>query len=106
MTGRKQREIDIVHAPLLAERQDMFGARAGHPRLEQTRSALGKNDLVMRRDVIAVRVRNKSEALRFPRIEPKVVRREINSVVVADFDHPKIYAMRSACKRWIGLSSR
>ena len=87
-----------MHAPLLAERQDVFGARTGHSRLEQTRSALGKNDLVVRRDVIAVRVRNKSEPLRLPRIEPQVVRRQINAVVVADFDHRQIYAPTSRAK--------
>ena len=87
-----------MHAPLLAEGQDMFGASAGHPRLKQTRSAFGKNDLVVRRDVIAVRVRNKSEPLRLPRIEPQVVRRQINAVVMADFYHRQIYAQTSRAK--------
>src|ERR1700720_825981 len=79
--------MEIAHASLFAERQDVFGATARHPRLQQTRSALGKNDLFVRRDVIAVCVRDKGEALRLPGIEPQVVDREIHSVVVAYFDH-------------------
>jgi hypothetical protein len=78
-----------VDPSLFAERENVFGPRARHSRLEQTRGALGKNHFFVRRDVIAVRVRDKSEPLRLPRIEPQVVSREINSVVVADFDHRK-----------------
>ncbi len=89
MAGWEQRYIDIVHASLLAERQDVFGAHAGHSRLQQARGALRKNDLFMRRDVIAMRVRYKSESLWLPGIEPQVVRVKMNSALVPDFEHWK-----------------
>jgi len=87
MTGGQERYIGIVNASLLAERQDVFDASAGHSRLQQTRGTLRKNDLFVRRDVIAMRVRDESEALGFPGIEPQVLRREANSALVTNFDH-------------------
>ena len=44
----------------------------------------------MRRDVIAVRVRNKSERLRIPGIEPEILFRQINAALVPNFDHAGI----------------
>ena len=85
MAGGKKRYIDIVHTSLLAEWQNVFGASAGHSRLEQTRGALRKNDLFMGSDVVAVRMRYKSKALWLPGIQ--VVRRKIDSALVPDFDH-------------------
>ena len=66
MAGRQQHQIDIVHPSLLAERQHVFDPRARHARLHQTRSALGQNDFLVRRDVIAVGVRNEREAALVP----------------------------------------
>lgn len=45
----------------------------------------------MRRDVIAVGMRDKREWLSFPRIEPKVFERQINAPFVTNFDHKKFY---------------
>ena len=87
VTGGQERYIGIVNASLLAERQDVFDASAGHSRLQQTRGTLRKNDLFVRRDVIAMRVRDESEALGFPGIEPQVLRREVNSALVTNLDH-------------------
>ena len=67
----------------------MFVAFAGQARLHQTRGALGDDDLVVRSDVIAVRVRDESERLRVPRIEPDVLVRQINAALVLDRDHGK-----------------
>jgi len=44
----------------------------------------------MRRDVIAMGVRNKSETFRVPRIEPEIVHGQINAALVSDFDHERI----------------
>jgi len=64
----------VEDAALLAEWQQVFDPGARHPRLHQSRGTLGQNYFFMRRDVIAVGVRNKREALRLPWIEPKIVR--------------------------------
>ena len=50
----------------------------------------------MRRDVIAVGMRDKRERLSIPGIEPKVFVRQINAAVVANFDHEKFYARNCA----------
>ena len=53
----------------------MFGPLTGHARLEQARGPLGENDFRVRRNVIAVCVRDKSETFGLPRIEPQILRR-------------------------------
>lgn len=50
----------------------------------------------MRRDVIAVCMRDKREWLSIPGIEPKVFVRQINAAVVTNFDHEKFYARNCA----------
>ena len=47
----------------------------------------------MRRDVIAVGMRDKREWLSLPRIEPKAFVRQINAALVTNFDHKKFYAL-------------
>ena len=75
-----------------AERQDVLVAFARQARLHQARGALGDDDFLVRRDVIAVRVRNEGEALRVPRIEPQILRGQINAALVTNIDHARIYA--------------
>ena len=65
----------------------MFPPFSGHPRLHEARRALGENDLWMRRDVIAVRVRDKGERFRLPRVEPEIRLRQINAALITHFDH-------------------
>jgi hypothetical protein len=76
-----------VDTALLAEWQQMFDPGARHPRLHQSRGTLGQNYFFVRRDMIAMRVRNKREMLWLPRIEPQILRGKINSAVVAHLDH-------------------
>jgi hypothetical protein len=45
----------------------------------------------MRRDVIAVGMRDKRKRLLIPGIEPNIFARQINTPVVANFDHGKFY---------------
>src|ERR1700730_10135149 len=62
----------------------------------------------MRRDVIAVRMRDKREWLSVPRVEPKVVVRQIDAAVVTNFDHEKFYVRNCAGEtgiRWIERSA-
>ena len=57
----------------------------------QTRGPLRNNDLIVRGDVIAMRVRDEGEALRVPRVEPQVLLRQVNTAGITDIDHRKIY---------------
>jgi hypothetical protein len=41
----------------------------------------------MRRDVIAVRVRDERERLGVPRVEPDLFVRQINAALISDFNH-------------------
>ena len=60
MTGRQERDIESAHGSRLAESKNVLVALSRQPRLHQTRGAFRDNDLVMRRDVVAVCVRNKA----------------------------------------------
>jgi len=44
----------------------------------------------MRRDVIAMRVRNECEILGFPWVEPEILSRQKHAAVVSDIDHAEI----------------
>ena len=56
----------------------MFASFSRHPRLHQTRGSFRDDDLLVRRDVIAVRVRNKGKRFRVPGVEPQILFRQIN----------------------------
>jgi hypothetical protein len=70
----------------------MLGAIARESGLHQTRGAIGKDDLVMWRNVVAVRVRNEGEALCIPWVEPEIPLWQINTAVKTNVDHDEIYA--------------
>ena len=50
----------------------------------------------MRRDVIAVGMRDKREWLSVPGIEPKSFVRQVNAPIVTNFDHGKFYPRNGA----------
>ncbi|PWT77708.1 MAG: hypothetical protein C5B58_16360 [Acidobacteria bacterium] len=52
---------------------------------------LGNENLFVRRNVILVRVRNESETLRIPWIQPQVLLRQKNPALVTNFNHKKSY---------------
>jgi hypothetical protein len=76
-----------MHGLLLTEWQNVFDATARQPALKQTRCWLGKDDLLVKCYVIAVRVRNESEALCVPGIQPKILFRQVNASFVTNFNH-------------------
>src|SRR5437764_10276800 len=80
----------------------MFGPRPRHSCLHQTRGAFGKNDFLVRGNVIAMRVRDKSKRLRVPRIEPQIAGRQINAAVVAHFDHCRNLAFAETHSKCLG----
>src|SRR5436190_107603 len=67
--------------------QNVLAARAWQPALHQPRGALGNNDFVVWRNVVAVRVRNESKPLCVPRIEPQLLARQIHSALKTNIDH-------------------
>jgi hypothetical protein len=69
----------------------MLDTGARQADLQQARRALGNDHLLMRRDVVAVRVRNERETFGVPRIEPEILLRQVNASLVANFDHAKNY---------------
>ena len=89
VTGGQECYIEIVHCSLLAKRQHVLCARAGQTRPHQARGAFRDNDFVVRRNVVAVRVRNESETLPVPGVEPQIVRGQINAPLITNFDHNK-----------------
>ena len=89
VTGGQQHYIETVHRSPFAEGQHMLDARPWEPRLHESRSELGDNDLVMRRNVIVVRMRNEGEALCVPRVEPQILGRQIKTALIPNMDHAK-----------------
>ena len=63
--------------------------------LHQTLSPFRDNNFLMRRDVVAMGMRNKRERFRIPGIQPEVVLGQINSTLVSDLNHIVIYAQKS-----------
>src|SRR5260370_42538551 len=92
MTGWKQGYLHFPDILFLAEWQDDFLAFSRKPRSHQTRGSLRNDDLTMRRNVITVSVRNESEILRLPRVEPKILLWQKNAAVISDIDHEENFA--------------
>ena len=65
----------------------MFVAFAGQARLHQASGPFRDDDFVVRRDMVAVRMGDKGERLRVPRIEPDIFVRQINSALVLHRNH-------------------
>ena len=81
-------DVESANGLFLAEVQNVFATLARHPGLHQARRPFRDDDLVMRRDMIAVRVRDEGKRLRIPGVEPDVFVRQINAAFVSHFDHP------------------
>lgn len=84
--GQKH-EVETAHCCRLTEGDDVLVAFAGEPRLHQARSPFGNDDFLMRGDVIAMRMRNEGERFRVPRVEPKLLRREVKAARKSDINH-------------------
>lgn len=53
--------------------------------------ALGNDYLLVRRDVVTVRVRNECETFCVPRIQPEILLWQVNTSLVANLDHAENY---------------
>ena len=79
-----------MHCCVFAEGNNLFASLAGHPRLHQTRCSLRDDDLRVRRDMIAVRVRDKGKRFCVPGVEPQILFWQENPALISDVDHVKI----------------
>ena len=69
----------------------MLDARARQTDLHQACCALRNDHLLMRRDVVTVRVGNERETFCVPRVQPEILLRQVNTALVANFDHAENY---------------
>ena len=82
----------MVHRSSFAEGQDVLVPFARHSRLHQPGRALRQNDLVVRRNMIAVGMRHEREPFHVPRVQPQILRRQINAALVSNIDHTETYS--------------
>ena len=69
----------------------MLDARARQTDPHQACCALGNDHLLMRRDVVTVRVGNERETFSVPWVQPEIPLRQVNTALVANFDHAENY---------------
>ena len=69
----------------------MLDARARQTDPHQACCALGNDHLLMRRDVVTVRVGNERETFSVPRVQPEIPLRQVNTALVANFNHAENY---------------
>jgi hypothetical protein len=67
----------------------MLDARTRQADLHQACCALGNDHLLVRRDVVAMRVGNERETLCVPWIQPEILLRQVNTALVANFNHAR-----------------
>jgi hypothetical protein len=87
MSRRHQHHVYVANSSSLPKWQRMLDARARQADPHQTRCAFGKNDLRMRRDVVAVRVGNERETFWVPWVQPEILLRQVDTALVANFNH-------------------
>ena len=91
MPGRYQHYLDAADRSSFPKWQWMLDARARQTDTHQARGALGNDHLLVRRDVVTVRVGNERETFSVPRVQPEIPSRQVNTALVANLDHAEIY---------------
>ena len=76
-----------MHGPFFTKCQNVFETTTRHPVLKQARCSLGNDNLLVRRYVVAMRVRDESEVLGVPWVQPQILPRQINAAFVTNFNH-------------------
>ena len=100
MAGREEGDVEAADDGSHPKRQNMLVPFAGQAGLHQARGAFRNDDLVMRRDMIAVGVRDKGERFRIPGIEPDVFVRQVEPAFVLHPNHAgKLAAAWLGCER-------
>ena len=91
MPGRYQHYIDAADRSSFPKWQWMLDARARQTDLHEACCALGNDHLLVRRDVVTVRMGNERKAFRVPGIQPEILIRQVNTTFIANFDHAQNY---------------
>src|SRR4029079_15307929 len=91
MPGRYQRYINAADRSSFPKWQWMLDARARQTDPHQACCALGNDHLLVRRDVVTVRVGNEGETFSVPWVQPEIPLRQVNAALVATFDHAENY---------------
>ncbi len=87
MAGRQKRYGKSANQGRYAERKHMFVTLARQARLHEARGPFRDDNLIVRRDMVAVRMRDEGERLRLPWIKPDVFVRQINAPLVLHRKH-------------------
>src|SRR6516165_8793484 len=69
----------------------MLDARAWQTDLHQACCALRQDYLLVRRDVVAVRVRNECNTFCIPWVQPEILLGQVNAAFIANFNHMENY---------------
>ena len=69
----------------------MLDPRARQTDLHQACCALRNDYLLVRRDVVTVRVGNERETFCVPWVQPEILLRQVNTALVANIDHTENY---------------
>ena len=69
----------------------MLDARARQTGAHQACCPLRNDHLLVRRDVVTVRVGNERETFCVPWVQPEILLRQVNTALVANFDHAENY---------------
>jgi hypothetical protein len=91
MPGGYQHYIDAANRSSLPKWQWMLDARTRQTDPHQARCALGNDHLLVRRDVVTMRVGYERETFCVPRIQPEILLRQVNTALVANFNHAENY---------------
>src|SRR5438034_4809855 len=91
MPGRYQHQIDAANRSSFPKWQWMLDARARQTNPHQACCALRNDHLLVRRDVVTVRVGNERETFCLPWVQPEILLRQVNTALVANFDHAENY---------------
>jgi len=65
----------------------MLCSYSGNPFSHQSSGLLGNDDLLVQRNVVAVRMRDKGKPPCIRRVEPKILFRQINALLVMNINH-------------------
>jgi hypothetical protein len=89
VTCWNQSDVHTANGVAVAKVEHMFEPLSREPCLHQARRASACDDLRVLRDMVAMRVRDKSEWFWIPRIKPEAVCGQLNAAMIMRGNHPK-----------------
>ena len=91
MPGRYQHYIDAANRSSFPKWQWMLDPRTRQTDPHQSCCTLRNDHLLVRRDMVAMRVGNERETFCVPRVQPEILLGQVNTSLVANFDHGENY---------------